>query len=344
VKRVIGLVFMCGAASCVAATASPSTAPHETRAAVLGKKTATPKASVSGLAKRAADRETARHSALLLLAPADEYFGPLKLSLIGMRNTIRDLGLRYDVNHDISRQTFASTQLVERSVRDWGKKYAKDDQLPRVIFLLQRLYTKVLSQESRDRAHVVAQWLQSDFARSPQARELTKTLASEHLAPVLPPVADVTPQPASASEPTYRSVFGRGYPSEFAPLATATAEPPATARPTPNASPTPTASASASTPQPSTAVRRTARPVFPVATPFPPAPSPVPSATTGTGEPPAASTPLPGATPSAPSSAVPVPETSASAAAPPGSPLPESPHPSPTPAAATPLPTPTSHP
>lgn len=262
-KRVIGLVFLCGAASCVAVIAAPTPEPRDAvRNVASSKKTATPKLSASELAKRAAEKEAAHHRALMLLAPGDEYFGPLKLSIIGMRNTIRDLGLRYDVNHDIPKQTFASAQLVERSVREWQKKYAHDPQLPRVIFILQRLYTKILLQESRDRAHATAQWLQGEFSRTPQAKQIAKTLALEHLAPLPPP----TPEPSATPgpEPTYASIFGRGYPSEFAPVPTptplATTSPARSSiRPVPSSTPVATAPSTPNapvTPLPSAAPTR----------------------------------------------------------------------------------------
>jgi hypothetical protein len=126
-----------------------------------------------------------------------------------MRNQIRMLGWNYDVNHDIAHQTYVSATLTERAVRDWVAKYPHDGQIPRTIFLLQRLYTKILSQESRDHAHAIAQWLLVSYAKSPQARQLKKTLGVEHLA-ALP-----TPTPAPVATPTYQSVFGSQYPSQF---------------------------------------------------------------------------------------------------------------------------------
>jgi hypothetical protein len=130
------------------------------------------------------------------LAPADEYFGPLKQSVIGMRNTIRDLGLRYDVNHDIGRQTLASAALTEGAIRDWQRRYPYDDQLPKTVYLLQRLYTKVLTSDGRSKAKATAQWLFSKYASSPQAKQLRKVLATEQLAPV------PTDTPAALIEPT----------------------------------------------------------------------------------------------------------------------------------------------
>ncbi len=136
------------------------------------------------------------------LAPADEYFGPLKLSILGIRNTIHDLGARYDVNHAIAHQTLASAELTERSIRDWEHHFPRDGQVPKAIYLLERLYTKVLTQESRDRAKATDRWMFADYASSPQSKQLKKTIAAEHLAPI--PDDSPTPEPETtpASEST----------------------------------------------------------------------------------------------------------------------------------------------
>ncbi|MBD5635917.1 MAG: hypothetical protein IAI49_15730, partial [Candidatus Eremiobacteraeota bacterium] len=192
-KRVIGLVFICGAASCVCASAADApTATHRATAVRTSAKT-----------------PASRQAAFLQLAPADEYFGPLKLSILGIRNTIRDLGARYDVNHDIAHQTFSSAQLTERAIHDWEHRYPHDDQVPKAIYLLQRLYVKVLTQESRDRANVTAKWMFADYSSSPQGRQLKKTIALEHLAPI--PAATAVPVAA----PSYPSEFGSNYKSDF---------------------------------------------------------------------------------------------------------------------------------
>jgi hypothetical protein len=192
-----------GAASCVG-TVTPSVA-----------FAAGSPAAPSATAAHSQQKPTSKPSTVVL-APADEYFGPLKLSYIGMRNTIRDLGLRYDVNHDIAAQTLASAQLTERAVRDWERKYPSDTQIPKTIYLLQRLYTKVLTLDARAHAHACAMWLFNDYGKSGQARQLKKTLAVEHLQP-LPDAgpapltndgsssdataANASPAPASAAAP-----------------------------------------------------------------------------------------------------------------------------------------------
>jgi hypothetical protein len=135
------------------------------------------------------------------LAPADQYFGVLKLSILGINNTIRDTGLRYDVNHDAFAAALTSASDVEEAIRDWEHKYPRDTQIPHSVFLLQRLYTKILTVDSRDRAQRTATWLLHDFGGSPQAKQLQKILVIEHLAPLPPRAPEVDP-PAPDPSPS----------------------------------------------------------------------------------------------------------------------------------------------
>lgn len=242
-KRIYELVFLCAAASCVAASAEPPPAQSHVKTVTTVKK-ALPKHDITSL------------------APADEYFGPLKMSIIGIRNSIRDAGLRYDVNHDTARQTYASAQLTERSIRDWEKRFPHDDQLPRAVYFLQRLYTKVLIAESRERARIIATWLAANFNNSPQAKQLKKTLVAERLAP-LP-----SPPPAPGQVPVYDSIFGSTYRSEFNPVTAG--PPPATPSPAPARTPPPLAPAARPTAQPA---RGTPAPARPTPSPVRPAPT-----------------------------------------------------------------------
>ncbi len=209
-QRVLGLVVLCGAASCAAASAAPGDATHQSAARTASKTVAS------------------RQSSISLLAPADEYFGPLKLSILGIRNTIHDLGARYDVNHEIGRQTFTSALLTEKAIHDWEHRYPRDGQVPKAIYLLQRLYTKVLTVESRARAKIIARWMFVDYASSPQGKQLKKTIALEHLAPIpvdLPPTVDAEASGAPATGAPAPSPSG--------------VVPPGAATPSPSSSPSP---------------------------------------------------------------------------------------------------------
>jgi hypothetical protein len=243
-------------------------------------KTGTLKTSILKGQEERAERE------LAAMAPADEYFGPLKLSLIGISNTIRDLGLRYDYNHDIPRQTFASTQLVESAVRDWQHRYPHDPQLPRSVYRLQRLYTKILLQESRDRAAVIAKFLFANFGSSPQARQLKKTLALEHLAPLASPtpVASPTPSPQDTASPGDGSLVQPSAAPSVAPGAEPAPMPSQDASPLPSqdASPMPSTTVPAAGETPEAATPLPAPPES--ASPAPAPASPIPAATTAANE------------------------------------------------------------
>ncbi len=275
-KRVLALVFICGTGSCIAADAASI-------------KHVVPLTAAQKAAKAA---HAARVAAALYasMAPADEYFGPLKLSIIGIHNSIRDIGLRYKYNSSIAAASYASAQLVESAVRDWAHRYAHDPQLPRNIYALQRLYTQILLQQSRDRAHVIAQWMALSFAHSPQEKQLKKTLALEHLAPIPTPsptplptdTPTASPEPSPSPEP---SATGTGETPQ--PGASETARPQErsseTPTPSPSPSPSPTEHPGAPTPEPEMP-SPSAAPTTPNPSPEPtsgasPAPTPAPSPT-----------------------------------------------------------------
>jgi hypothetical protein len=200
-KRVIGIVTACAVASFVpiATFAQPSATKPATHAP----------ATVSLEARQAAHLAELRN-----LAPADEYFGRLKMSILGIKNTIRDLGARYAVNHDIADRTVITAADTEGAIRDWERKYPHDKDVARSMYYLQRLYTTVACESGKAKAHMVAMWLFADYPKSPQAKLLKKQLAMEASAPAA--VTTVSQSSgAAAATPSYASVFGGAYTSEF---------------------------------------------------------------------------------------------------------------------------------
>jgi hypothetical protein len=143
-----------------------------------------------------------RHSSV---APADEYFGKLKMSVLGMRNTLADLGRRIDYSPERAESVFASTDYLEDAIHDWQKKYPHDSWLPRYVFNLAHLYAKVPSDEGRNRAKKTMAWLVEGFPRSQQAKVGREELASGSVgAPAAPPASGATPvtnNPAPQTSP-----------------------------------------------------------------------------------------------------------------------------------------------
>jgi hypothetical protein len=179
-------------ASCIwpSAAQSESPQPHPSTSA---KTTPKPKPTTAAQAQ-AAKKEAARRAAMMLLAPADEYFGPLKQSILGIRNSLRDMGLRYDANHDIAEQTLHSAELTEASIRDWGRKYPRDHEVATAIFNLQRLYTKIQTETARQKAKSTADWLFRAYDRSPEAKSLRELLVAEQIST---PAPAVSPSPGT---------------------------------------------------------------------------------------------------------------------------------------------------
>lgn len=99
------------------------------------------------------------------VAPADEYFGKLKLSILGIRNTIKDQGLKVDVDPDRAESTFNAIALTEDAIRDWQHKYPCDSWIPGSIFALEHFYTKIHTADGVRHVHATFAWLYHDYPR-----------------------------------------------------------------------------------------------------------------------------------------------------------------------------------
>ena len=145
-------------------------------------------------AKAAAAKPVVPHVVFLKykVAPADEYFGKLKLSILGIRNTIKDMGLKADADqaHAVS-IVMGSVGLTEDAMRDWEKKYPRDTWVPPAILSLERLYAKVDSDAAREHAKSVMAWLLHAYPTSAPGKIARKELAEN--------LVGAKPQPVSSS-------------------------------------------------------------------------------------------------------------------------------------------------
>jgi hypothetical protein len=129
------------------------------------------------------------------VAPADEYFGRLKMSILGIRNTIKDVGLKVDINPAAGPSAMGSVALTEDAMHDWEKKYPQDTWIPPAIFSLERLYAKIDSDDARAHARMTMVWLVHDYPHSIAALVGQKELA-QNLVGVKP-----APTPAASAPP-----------------------------------------------------------------------------------------------------------------------------------------------
>jgi hypothetical protein len=99
------------------------------------------------------------------VAPADEYFGKLKMSILGIRNTIKDQGLKVDGDPNNAASTFNAIALTEDAIRDWEHKYPCDSWIPGSIFALEHFYTKIHTADGVKHVHATFAWLRHDFPK-----------------------------------------------------------------------------------------------------------------------------------------------------------------------------------
>ncbi len=111
------------------------------------------------------------------VAPADEYFGKLKMSVLGIRNTIKDVGANLDIDQSRWTNLASKAAFTEDALHDWEKKYPTDTWLAKSLFALERMYAKLDSDEGRQRAIASMKWLVHDFPRSWYGKTGKKELA-----------------------------------------------------------------------------------------------------------------------------------------------------------------------
>jgi hypothetical protein len=104
------------------------------------------------------------------LAPADRYFGQLKMSILGVRNSLNDLSARVAAHPQDAVAVYEKTLLVDDSLRDWATQFPNDTWIPRFAHALAELYGKIDTEEARIRKNDTLDWLIATFPGSEYAR------------------------------------------------------------------------------------------------------------------------------------------------------------------------------
>ena len=108
------------------------------------------------------------HSAV---APADEYFGRLKMSVLGIANVIKDMRLRVEADASRTPSIFGSLANVEDAIRDWEAKYPHDSWIPRNLLALETTYLEAPGDRARQLAVRTEAWLRHDYGRTSYAAQ-----------------------------------------------------------------------------------------------------------------------------------------------------------------------------
>lgn len=184
-KRLIACVSLVAAATTAAV---PSTAPPKpatktpVHAAAPGK-TPSKTAAKGQPSKRIAKAPKCK------VAPADEYFGKLKMSILGIRNTIKDQGLKIDVDPSKAPSTSGAIALTEDAIHDWQHKYPCDSWLPSTLLGLERFYLKIHTDDGVKHVHSTFAWLRHDYPKSSVVQLARREDGQATVAPAAPAMA-----------------------------------------------------------------------------------------------------------------------------------------------------------
>ncbi len=135
-------------------------------------------------AAKPAPKKVVAKAPVCRVAPADEYFGKLKMSILGIRNTIKDQSAKVDYYPDKADSTLNAIALTEDALHDWQRKYPCDSWLPGSIYALEHFYAKLHTADGVKHVHATYAWLRHDF---PRDRVVAAALKDDLAAAVPPP-------------------------------------------------------------------------------------------------------------------------------------------------------------
>ncbi len=135
------------------------------------------------------------------VAPVDEYFGRMKLSTLGIDNTIRDTGLREGFNPELASRYMSTLLDAEDALRDWASKYPQDGWIPKRAYELSHLFWRAHTADGNAAADRCRGLLFRLFPKSKYAQ--TARVESRTT------VAPLTPSPAATQQQILPPKFPR---------------------------------------------------------------------------------------------------------------------------------------
>ena len=101
-----------------------------------------------------------------IAVPADRYFGRLKMSILGVRNSLTDLSARLAAHPEDAVPVYERALLVDDALHDWATQFPRDPWIPRFAHALAELYRKVDTEDARIRKNDTLDWLSADYPQS----------------------------------------------------------------------------------------------------------------------------------------------------------------------------------
>ena len=132
------------------------------------------------------------------VAPADEYFGRMKMSILGISNSIRDTGTREGFDPVGASRYYSSLAMTQDALQDWARKYPHDTWIPRRAYDMSHDFWRMHTSDgdaaaNRCRALLFAQFPHDHWT------SVARSESSASVAPVAT-VASQTPAPAAQQQ------------------------------------------------------------------------------------------------------------------------------------------------
>jgi hypothetical protein len=136
-------------------------------------------------------------------APADEYFGKLKLSFLGIDNTFKDVAISAG-DRTTDPALTSKIDFAIDALDDWRIKYPRDPQVARAYFLAQLALKKIWIEKYQDKAwsymqHIVAAYPTTFYGRTIKA-DIARGFTRHFYAAAVPCDTAATPPPSVASD------------------------------------------------------------------------------------------------------------------------------------------------
>jgi hypothetical protein len=109
---------------------------------------------------------------LTTLAPADEYFGPMGMSILGIENELKRINFMLNYNYG-NRESDSAFQ-VAKAIVAMQEVYPKDRDLPMLLLWCYTTLQRMSDQQSRRAAGQLRAILTVEYQDSPQARQLLR--------------------------------------------------------------------------------------------------------------------------------------------------------------------------
>jgi len=107
---------------------------------------------------------------LTTLAPADEYFGQMGYSILGIENELKHIN--FMLNYNYGNREAAQTVLVAQSIDDMHKVYPRDRDMPKLLYSCLTTLERMDAPDAKAAALHLRSILTVEYQDSPQARKV----------------------------------------------------------------------------------------------------------------------------------------------------------------------------